>query len=75
MFQKGASLLRARSKDNEGAANAIAQPPDGPGRVDTFHGLVANVYSLKTKEILAGRLALGDWLGSYRVSPGVGIFA
>lgn len=75
LFQKGASLLRARSQDNEGPANAAAQPPDGPGRDDSFHGLVANVYSLKTKKILAARLALGDWLESYRVSTGVGIFA
>ena len=37
--------------------------------------LVANFYSLKTKEIPAGRLALDDWLVHYRVFTGLGIFA
>ena len=32
--------------------------------------LVANLYSLKTKKIPTGRLALGHWLGCYRVSDG-----
>ena len=41
--------------------------PDRPGRVDSFHGLTANFYSLKTKKIPAGRLALVDWLGLYSV--------
>ena len=31
-------ILRARSRDNEGAANAGVRPPDRPGRVDTFPG-------------------------------------
>ena len=41
--------------------------PDRPRRVDSFHGLIANFYSLKTKKISAGRLALGDCLGRYSV--------
>lgn len=49
--------------------------PDGPGRVDSFCGSIANVYSLKTKTIVAGRLVLGDWLGLNRVFTGVGLFA
>ena len=43
------------------------QPPDRPGRVDSYCELIANFYSLKTKKISAGRLALDDWLGCYRV--------
>ena len=35
-------------------------------RAEAFCGLVANFYSLK-KKIPAGRVALGDWLGCYRV--------
>ena len=68
-------LLRTNSRDNVGTASAVDQPPDRPGRVDSFCGLVTNFYSLKTKKILAGRLVLGDWSGRYRVSTGVGIFA
>ena len=34
-----------------------------------------NFFSLKTEEILARRLALGDWLGHHRVFTGAGIFA
>ena len=37
-----------------------------------FCGLVVN---LTIKKIPAGRLALGDWLGCYRVITGVAIFA
>ena len=33
----------------------------------------ANFYSLKTKKIPAGRVALGQWLGLYRVGTRVGI--
>ena len=40
-------------------------------RAEAFGELVANFYSLKTKEIPAGRVALGDCLGCYRV----GVFA
>ena len=41
----------------------MGRPHDRPGRGDSFHGLIANFYSLKTKETPAGRLALGDSLG------------
>ena len=37
------------------------------GRADAFPELVANFYILKTKKITAGSMALGDWLGCYRV--------
>ena len=69
------SLLKAKSRNTEGTANATCQPPDRPGRVDTLGGLVANFYSFKTGTNPAGRLALGDWLGCHRVTSGVGIFA
>ena len=36
--------------------------------MEDLHQLVANFYSLKTEKILTGRVALGDWLGFYRVS-------
>ena len=49
--------------------------PGRPVRLDSFPGLAANVYSLKTKKIAAGRLALGDRLGCYRVTTGMDIFA
>ena len=39
-----------------------------------FHGLVANFYSLKTKKIPAGWVALGDGLGCYMVTTGLGLF-
>ena len=75
MFLKGVSLLRARSKDNKGATGTVCQPPDRPGKANRFCGLVANFYSPKAEKIPDGRLALGNWLGCYRVSTGVGIFA
>ena len=36
-----------------------------------FHGLVANFYSLKTKTVPAGRVALGDRLG-WAFLPNIG---
>ena len=48
---------------------------DRPWRVDTFRELIANFYSLKTKKLSAGRLAVGEWLGHYRLFTGVSIFA
>ena len=74
-FQQGESLIRTKSRDKVGAENVLGQPPDRPGRVDSFCGLIANFYSLKPKKIPAGRLVLGDWWGCYRVFTGVGIFA
>lgn len=46
--------------------DAVKNSGPSQGRADTFRGLVANYYSLKTEETPAGRLALVDWLGSYR---------
>ena len=65
------SLLRMKSRDNVGPASAVGRRPDRPRRLNTFPGLVVNFYSLKTKKIPAGRLALGR----YRVTTRVGIFA
>ena len=64
------SLLRTQSRDSVGSVSAAGQTPDGPGRGDTSRGLVAGFYSLKTKQIPAGGLALGDWLGHDRVIMG-----
>ena len=58
-----------------GTASAVGQPPDRPGRVDHLCELIVNFYSLKTKEVPAGRVVLGDWFECCRVSTGVGIFA
>ena len=44
-------------------------------RFDSFPGLAANFYNLKTKKISDGRLGLSEWLGCYRVTTGMGIFA
>ena len=63
--------ISERCRDNVGSANAVS----GLGRADAFCGLVASFYSFKAKKIPAGRVALGDWLGHYRVSTKVGIFA
>ena len=57
-----------------GLANAVGRPPDRPGKADLFHGLIANVYSFRTKQISARSLVLSDWLGRYGVFTGVGIF-
>ena len=74
-FQKGVSLLRTKSRYNKmGLANAVGRPPDRPGKADRFHGLIANVYSFRTKQISARSLVLSDWLGRYGVFTGVGIF-
>ena len=39
----------------------------GAGGADPFCVLVVSFYSLKTKKIPAGRVALGDWSECYRV--------
>ena len=51
----------------EGRCKYSGRLPDRPGRADPPCGLVANFYSLKTKKIPAGRMALGDWSGCYKV--------
>ena len=71
-FQKGGSLLRTNSRDKMGPPRAVGQQFL---RVERFRDLIANFYSLKTKKIPAGRLALSDWLRCDRVFTGAGIFA
>lgn len=56
-------LLGTKSRANEGSEGRAGQPPDRQGRAEPFSGLVTGFYSLKTKKFLAGRLALGNWLG------------
>ena len=68
-------LLRIKSRDNVGTVSVAGQPLDRPGRVDSFHELIANFYSLKTKKMPAGRLASGDWLGCCRVGNRMDTFA
>ena len=63
-LQKGVNLLRTKSRDNVEAVNTAGRPLDKPGKVDMFYGVLANFYSLKTKKILARRVALNDWLGA-----------
>ena len=67
--QSGPTSGRARDSQLDTVRTAAQR------RADAFHGLVVNFYSLKTQKIPAGRVALGDWLGYYRVSPGVHLFA
>ena len=71
-FQKGVKLLRTKSKDKVGTVSTVGRPPDRLGKADSFHGLIANFYSFKTKKIPAGRLVLGDWLGHYREWTSIG---
>ena len=71
-FQKGGSLSRTKSRDKVGPASAMGGQLL---RVEHFCELIANFYSLKTKYLPAGRLALGVRLGRHRVFTGVGIFA
>ena len=68
-------FVRTKSKDNVGTVSTAGWHPDRPERVDAFCGLVATLYSLKTKKIPAERVALDDWLGCYKVSTKVDIFA
>ena len=42
-ISEGVNLLRAMSRGNEDTANAVDQPSDRPGRVDSFCGLVVVV--------------------------------
>ena len=67
-------LLRTKSRYNVGTVSPVGWPPDRP-ESQQFLWVIANFCSLKTKKIPAGRLALGDWLGVYRVLTEVGIFA
>ena len=68
IFQKGINLLRIESRDNEDTASTEANLPTDQGETSSqflwllnwLLRLVANFYSLKTKEIPTGRVALGD---------------
>ena len=64
VLQRGVSLLRTKSGDKVGTASAAdRQILTDQGKSTVFTELIAKFYSLKTKKIPAGRLALGDWLG------------
>ena len=58
-----------------GSEKAVGQPPDRPGKAESVHGSVTNLYNLKTGTIPAGKFALGDLLGRYKVFTGVHVFA
>lgn len=58
-----------------GTAKTAGGHPDRPGKANPFRELAANFYSLRTKKIPPGPLAIGDWLGRYGVLTGVGVFA
>ena len=49
VLQRGVSLL-TENRDDEGSASTAGWPPDRPGNVNAFCGLVANFNSLKTKK-------------------------
>ena len=55
ILQKGLSLLRIKSRDKVGTVSTVGRLPDRPRRADSFYGLIANSYGLKTKKIPAGR--------------------
>ena len=55
------------------SASAVGQPPDRPGRADSFLSLIVSFVALRQNK--AGRLALGDWLGHCGMFSRVGIFA
>ena len=55
---RGVSLLRTKIRERVSPASTFGQPPDRPGKIDSFRGLIASFYSLKTKTIPAGRLVL-----------------
>ena len=64
VLRRGVSLLRTKSRDKVGTASAAdRQILTDQGKPTVFTELIAKFYSLKTKKIPAGRLALGDWLG------------
>ena len=59
-FQKGVSLLRAKSRDEAGT-ESTAGWPDRRGSADSFCDLIANFYSLKTKFLLEGWHQVIGW--------------
>ena len=68
VFQKVMSLLRTKSRDNEGTVSTEANLPTDQGETSNqflwllnwLFRLVASFCSLKTKEIPTGRVALGE---------------
>ena len=67
-ISEGSELIKNKEQRLSGHwEHSELTTPDRPERVDSFRGLIANFYSLKTKKIPAGRLALGDWLGRYSI--------
>jgi len=48
------SLLKTKGRDKAGTVSATGPHPHRPGDADSFHGLIANFYSLKAKLLLDG---------------------
>jgi len=48
------SLLKTKGRDKAGTASAVGPHLHRPGDADSFHGLIANFYSLKAKLLLDG---------------------
>ena len=69
------SLLRTKSRYKVGTVSVAGWQLLTDQGESTVFVLVANFYSLTTKNISAGSLPLGDWLGHYKVFTEVGIFA
>ena len=69
-FQKGVNLFRTESRDKVGTASTAGARE----RADSFHGLIASFYSIKTKFLLEDwRYVIGR--GAVRVFTRVDIFA
>ena len=65
-FQKGVRLLRAKISDNQGTANAVADPLTGQRR---------RRLSWVSGQFLSPQDKIsGDWLRQYRLITGVSIF-
>ena len=73
--QAGKEFPDMRQKERRIKFNRVGKPNSGlvQGRAKPFCRLVASFYSLKTEKIPTGMVALGDWLGCYRVDSWVGI--
>ena len=59
-FQKRESLLRTKSREKVGAVSVVGRQLLTDQGESTVFVLVANFYSLMTKNIPAGSLSLGD---------------
>lgn len=67
------SLLRTKSRYKVGTVSVAGWQLLTDQGESTVFVLVANFYSLTTKNISAGSLPLGDWLGHYKAFTEVGI--